>query len=66
MKKRFLASVLVLCMVLTLLPILTLAAAPLSGSFGENVTWTLDDSRHIACQRNRRHEQLLGKYCAME
>ena len=42
MKKRFLSIVLVLSMLCTFVPLV--ASAAISGTCGENLTWTLDDS----------------------
>lgn len=44
MKKKFLSCLLVLCMMLSLLPITTVFASEIvdSGTCGENLTWSLD------------------------
>lgn len=44
MKKMFLSLVTALCLALTLLPGMAIAAEVDSGTCGENVTWYLDDS----------------------
>lgn len=43
MKKRFLSTLLTLCAVLMLLPGTALATEIASGTYGANLTWTLDD-----------------------
>ena len=43
MKKRLLSALLCLCMVVCMMPTISLAANPTSGSCGDNVTWSLSD-----------------------
>ena len=42
MKKRLLSIFLAVCMVFTLLPTSAFAATTVSGTCGDNLTWTLD------------------------
>ena len=51
MKRRLLAMVLALCMALTLLPGAVLAA-PISGVYGDNLFWTLDDGGTLTVHGN--------------
>lgn len=50
-RKRFLAVLMALCMVLTLMPG-TVLAAPISGVYGDNLFWTLDDGGTLTVHGN--------------
>ena len=44
MKKRLLSAILSFCMLLTMAPTVAFAAEPITGSCGENLTWSLDST----------------------
>ena len=44
MKKRLLSAILSLCMLLTMAPTVAFAAEPITGSCGDNLTWSLDST----------------------
>lgn len=64
MKKRSISLILVLCLLACMLPATVFAAeAVASGTCGENLTWTPDDSGLLKISGTWGNEQLFGLSC---